>query len=132
MSAAENKKLIQDVFAAWARGDGAAFFNILADDVRWTVIGSCPVSRTYMSKQQFFEGATKPLSAKLAGQIQPTVRNVLAEGDQVVLQWEGRATTKAGKPYNNSYCWVMRIENGKVKEGTAYIDTELVSELWRS
>jgi len=27
---------------------------------------------------------------------------------------------------------VMRIENGKVKVGTAYIDTELVSELWRS
>ncbi len=132
MSAADNKKLIQDVFAAWAGEDGAAFFNILADDVRWTVIGSCPVSRTYTSKQQFFEGATKPLSAKLAGPIQPTVRNVIAEGDHVVLQWEGRATTKAGKPYNNSYCWVMRIENGKVREGTAYIDTELVSELWRS
>ena len=90
MSAAENKKLIQDVFAAWARGDGAAFFNILADDVRWTVIGSCPVSRTYTSKQQFFEGATKPLSAKLAGQIQPTVRNVLAEGDQVVVDGQDR------------------------------------------
>jgi len=57
---------------------------------------------------------------------------VIAEGDNVVLQWEGRATTKSGKPYNNSYCWVMRIENGKVREGTAYIDTELVSELWKS
>ncbi|MEW6296484.1 MAG: nuclear transport factor 2 family protein [Thermodesulfobacteriota bacterium] len=132
MGAAENKKVIQDVFAAWARGDGAAFFNILADDVRWTVIGSCPVSRTYTSRQAFLEGAAKPLSEKLAGPIQPTVRNVLAEGDMVVVQWDGKATTKSGKPYNNSYCWVMRMENGKVKEGTAYIDTELVSELWRS
>ena len=104
----------------------------MADDVRWTVIGSCPVSRTYTSRQQFLEGAAKPLSEKLAGPIQPTVRNVIAEGDNVVIQWDGRATTKAGKPYNNSYCWVMRLENGKVKEGTAYIDTELVSELWRS
>src|SRR5262245_60189177 len=101
MGAAENKKLIQDVFAAWARGDGTAFFNLLADDVRWTVIGSSPVSRAYTSKQQFLEGASKPLSAKLAGPIQPTVRNVFAEGDQVVLQSEGRATSKSGKPYNN-------------------------------
>jgi hypothetical protein len=132
MSAIENKKLIQDAFAAWGRGDGAAFFNLLADDVRWTVIGSCPVSRTYTSKQEFFEGAAKPLNAKLAGPIQPTIRNIIAEGDQVVLQWDGKATTKSGKPYNNSYCWVMRIVNGKVKEGTAYIDTELVSELWKS
>lgn len=132
MSAAENKKLIQDVFAAWARGDGSAFFNLLADDVRWTVIGTSPVSRAYMSKQEFLEGAVKPLSAKLAGPIQPTVRNVIAEGDQVVLQWEGRSTTKAGKPYNNTYCWVMKLANGKVQEGTAYIDTELVSELWKA
>jgi hypothetical protein len=132
MGATENKKLVQDVFAAWGRGDGNAFFNILAEDVRWTVIGTCPVSRTYPSRQAFLEGAAKPLSAKLAGPIQPTVLNVLAEGDNVVIQWEGRSTTKAGKPYNNSYCWVMRMENGKVKEGTAYIDTELVSELWRS
>jgi ketosteroid isomerase-like protein len=132
MGAAENKKLIQDVFAAWGRGENSAFFDILDDNVRWTVIGSCPVSKTYTSKQAFFEGATRPLSAKLAGPIQPTVRNIIAEGDQVVLQWDGKATSKSGKPYNNSYCWVMRIVDGKVKEGTAYIDTELVSELWTS
>jgi uncharacterized protein len=132
MGAAENKQLIQDVFAAWAKGDGAAFFNVLADDVRWTVIGTSPVSRTYTSRQAFLDGATKPLSAKLAGPIQPTVRNIIAEGDNVVLQWEGKATSKSGKPYNNNYCWVMTIGNGKVIEGTAYIDTELVSELWKS
>ncbi|MCS6924606.1 MAG: nuclear transport factor 2 family protein [Candidatus Binatia bacterium] len=132
MGAAENKKVMQEVFAAWARGEGGAFFNVLADDVRWTVIGSCPVSRTYTSRQAFLDGAVKPLSEKLAGPIHPTVRNILAEGDMVVVQWDGTATTKAGKPYNNRYCWVMRMENGKVTEGTAYIDTELVSELWRS
>ena len=52
MSAVENKKLVQDAFAAWARGDGTAFFNLLADDVQWTVIGSSPVSRTYPSKHR--------------------------------------------------------------------------------
>ena len=32
MSTAENKKVIQDAFVAWSRGEGSAFFNILADD----------------------------------------------------------------------------------------------------
>ncbi|MGE0824179.1 MAG: nuclear transport factor 2 family protein [Candidatus Binatia bacterium] len=132
MSAAENKKLIQDAFDAWGRGDGAAFFNLLADNVRWTVIGTSPVSRTYTSKHAFADGAAKPLSEKLAGPIKPIVRNIIAEGDQIVLQWEGSATAKSGMPYNNSYCWVMRLANGKITEGTAYIDTELVSELWKS
>ena len=132
MSAAENKKLIQDVFTAWAGGDDMAFFNTLAEDVQWTVIGTSPVSRTYTSRQAFVDGAAKPLTAKLAGPIQPTVVNIIAEGDNVVLQWEGKATTKAGRPYNNSYCWVMRVADGKVREGTAYIDTELVADLWQS
>lgn len=131
MGAADNKRVIQDAFTAWANGDGMAFFNILAEDVQWTVIGTSPVSQTYTSRQAFVDGAAKPLSAKLAGPIHPTVQNILAEGDNIVLQWQGSATTKSGKPYNNSYCWVMRLDNGKVKEGTAYIDTELVSELWQ-
>ena len=132
MGAAENKQVIQAAFDAWASGDGAAFFNTLAEDVQWTVIGTSPVSRTYTSRQAFLDGAAKPLNAKLAGPIQPTVVNIIAEGDNVVLQWEGKATTKAGAPYNNSYCWVMRLTDGKVREGTAYIDTALVADLWQS
>ena len=52
MGAPENKKLIHDAFRAWSGGDGAAFFNLLADDVTWTVIGSTAVSRTYKSKKE--------------------------------------------------------------------------------
>jgi uncharacterized protein len=131
MGTAENKKLIQDAFAGWARGDANAFFNLLAEDVRWTVIGTTPVSRTYASRAEFVEGATKPLMGKRAGPIVPTVRDVIAEGDKVVLQWEGRSSGKNGTIYHQTYCWVMRIADGKVREGTAYLDTELISQLWK-
>jgi len=130
MSASENRKLVQDAFTAWARGDGAAFFNLLADDVHWTVIGSTAVSRTYTSKSAFVEGAIKPLSTKLAGPIVPTVRDIIAEGDKIALQWDGRSSGTNGTVYHQTYCWFMRFENGKVKEGTAYLDTELITQLW--
>jgi len=131
MGTTENKKLIQDAFAGWARGDSNAFFNLLAEDVRWTVIGNTPVSRTYTSRAEFVDGAAKPLTAKLAGPIVPTVRDVIAEGDKVVLQWEGRSSGKNGTIYHQTYCWVMRFADGKVREGTAYLDTELISQLWK-
>ena len=108
-----------------------AFFNLLAPDVSWTVIGSTPVSRTYPSRDAFLEGAMKPLSGKLAGPIVPTVRDIIAEGDKVVLQWGGRSSGKNGTIYHQTYCWVMRIADGKVREGTAYLDTELISQLWK-
>jgi uncharacterized protein len=131
MNTAENKRLVQDAFAAWARGENNAVFNLLADDVHWTVIGSTPVSRTYMSKQEFLEGAVRPLGQKLSGAIQPTVTAVSADGDRVIVQWEGRANGKNGTLYNQTYCWVMRLADGKVREGTAYLDTEMVSQLWK-
>lgn len=130
MGAAENKKMVQDMMAAWSRGQGG-FLDLLADDVHWTVIGSTPVSRTYTSKQAFIDGAVKPLGEKISGAIQPTLRDVIAEGDKVVLQWDGRAVGKNGTLYNQTYCWVMRIEGGKVREGTAYLDTEIVSQLFK-
>lgn len=130
MSTAENKQLVQEAFAAWANGDGMAFFNLLAEDARWTVIGNCPISGTYMSRQQLIEVALKPQREKLAGPPTPTVLQMIAEGDTVVIEWVGKATTKSGKPYNNSYCYVVQIENDRIIRGTAYLDTELVRSIW--
>jgi uncharacterized protein len=131
MGAAENKKLIQDAFSAWSGGDGGAFFNLLADDVTWTVIGSTAVSRTYKSKKEFLDGAARPLGEKINGAIQPRLRDILVDGDKVALQWDGHAIGKNGTEYNQTYCWVMRIVDGRVREGTAYLDTELIARLWK-
>ena len=130
MSSGENKKLIRDAFTAWANGDGMAFFNLLADTATWTVIGNCPISGTYVGRQRLVADALTPQREKLAGPPTPTVLNLIAEGDTVVIQWVGRGTTKTGRPYNNSYCYVVQMENGKITRGTAYLDTELVRSIW--
>ena len=124
MGAVENKKFIADAFAAWANGNGMAFFNLLADTATWTVMG------TYVGRQHLIEHALKPQRAKLAGPPTPTVINLIAEGNTVVIQRVGTDTTMTGQPYNNSYCYVAQIENGRAVRGTAYLDTELVRSIW--
>lgn len=130
MRTVENKKLIQEAFAAWANGDGMAFFNLLADNASWTVMGSCPISGTYLGRQRLVEDALTPQRAKLAGPPTPTVINMIAEENTVVIQWVGKGTTITSQPYNNSYCYVVQIEGGKIIRGTAYLDTELVRSIW--
>jgi uncharacterized protein len=129
MSIMENKKLIQDAFTAWANGNGMAFFNLLTDTATWTVMGSCPISGTYVGRQRLVEEALTPQREKLAGPPTPTVINIIAEGDTIVIQWTGNGTTKTGQPYNNSYCYVVQMENGKITRGTAYLDTDLVRSI---
>jgi uncharacterized protein len=130
MSTAENKLLIADAFAAWEHGDYLPFFKVVSDDVRWTVIGSTPISGTFEGKQAFLDGAVVPLHDRLAGPIQATVLDVFGDGDHVILWWKGRSQSKTGQPYHQTYCWVMRLADGLIVEVTAYLDTGLVSAMF--
>ena len=100
----------------------------LADDVEWTIIGSTALSGTSRGKQEVIDKLLKPIRARLAdGPIVFQPERFIAEGEYVVMQAEGRATALSGKPYNNTYCIVCRIVDGKVKEMVDYIDTELIT-----
>src|SRR5690349_18849113 len=130
VDATQNRKLIEDAFDGWVRGDRSAFNNLLADDLRWTVIGNSPVSGRYNSKREFLETAGGRMAEKLATPIQPTLRHVIADGNMVALVFDGRARGKNGTDYGQTYCWVLRLEGGKIREGTAYLDTELITKLF--
>ena len=127
MGAAENKKLIQDMFAELSKGNAPAFLNALADNVRFTIIGTTKYSGTCNGKQELISKVLQPLTAQLEGGLTITPENFIADGDFVAMQARGKSTTKSGKSYNNTYCQVFRIANGKVQEVTEYLDTELVT-----
>jgi ketosteroid isomerase-like protein len=127
MGAAENKKLVQDMFAELSKGNAPAFLNAMADNVRFTIIGNTKFSGTCNGKQELISKVLQPLTAQLEGGLTITPENFIADGDFVAMQARGKSTTKSGKSYNNTYCQVFRIANGKVQEVTEYLDTELVT-----
>ncbi|TMA52070.1 MAG: nuclear transport factor 2 family protein [Deltaproteobacteria bacterium] len=127
MGAAENKQLIRDMFAELSKGNAQAFLGNMADNVRFTIIGTTKFSGTFNGKPELVNKVLTPLTSQLEGGLTITVDNLIAEGDNVVMQGRGKSTTKAGKSYNNTYCQVFRIANGKVQEITEYLDTELVT-----
>jgi ketosteroid isomerase-like protein len=127
MSAAENKQLLQNIFAALSVGDGKPFIDSLADDFCWTITGATAWSKTYRGKQAVRAELLRPLFAQFADQYTNNLQRIIAEDDLVVVECRGHVTTKSGKPYNNAYCWVCRVADGKLKELTEYLDTALVA-----
>ncbi len=119
--AAQNKQLIQRAFDQWAAGTGN-FFDLLADDIEWTIAGSSPYSKTFTGKKPFLDQAAAPLTVRLSTPIVPKVRNLYADGDVVVAVWDGTATAKDGKPYRNTYSWVMTLQNGRITKALAFLD----------
>ena len=61
-----------------------------------------------------------------------TAMNFIADGDYVVMEASGENATPDGKIYNNKYCWVCRITDGKLHELREYMDTQLVTDTFLS
>ena len=127
MGAAENKRFISNMFIELSKGNTEAFLGSIADDVRYTIIGTTKYSGTFNGKEELINKLLGPLTAQLEGGIAVTPDNLIADGDYVAMQARGKARSKNGRSYNNTYCHVFRIANGKVQEVTEYLDTELVT-----
>jgi len=123
----ENKQLVQSFFEAGNRGDFDTCFGLIADDIVWTNIGSTRFSGTYRGKEQVMSQLIEPLFGQLKAGIHSAVENLIAEGDIVVAQSKGTAETHDGRPYNNTYCQVIRLQEGRIVEVKEYFDTELVT-----
>lgn len=124
---AANKKYILQVMAELDKGNGKPFVEAMADDVSWTIPGDTPWSRTYRGKQAVVQDLLRPVYAQFATPYVSSTRRVMADGDMVVIEFDGRVTTKAGKAYNNRYCYVCRMEGGRIKDLVEYFDTALVN-----
>jgi uncharacterized protein len=125
---AENKQVIQKIFDGLAEGHTQALVDHLADDACFTIMGTGSWSRSYDGKAVILAELFARLRARIAGQIVITPLRLIAEGDHVVVQAEGRNTTIDGKAYNNTYCNVIRLETGRITEWIEYCDTLLVEK----
>jgi ketosteroid isomerase-like protein len=126
MTATEaNRTLIEGIFAELARDNPLPFRDALADDVCWTTRGSSVWSRSFVGKATVLNELLGTVRTQLVARVRLGVRRILADGDHVVVEATGQATTKTGQPYNNEYCFVYRIAGGKVVEVIEYLDTQL-------
>ena len=133
MSAAANKKLVQEIYAAAGNPDPAArdralFVASLADDAKWVVTGQYSWSRTFTGKQSILNDLHGHVRSLLADRARTIAHRFIAEGDYVIVEAKGDNVTKSGLRYDNDYCIVFRLENGKVKEIREYCDSAMVEK----
>lgn len=137
MTATENRLLIQRIMEARSRRDHAPFIAAMADDFVWRIIGTTAWSGEYVGKADVCERLLKPLYTQFVAPSSIAPTRILSDGDYVVVQCQGDATTVSGERYANTYCLVIRMADGQLREMTEYMDTALVERVlqppaWRS
>ncbi len=131
-SADENREIIRRAFDAWQEGTGA-ITDVFAPDMVWRIEGHSVASREYGDRQEFIDEVLAPFGARFAAgeRFRPvTIRSITADGDTVVVVWDGQGVANDGRQYQNSYAWIMRLADGAVVDGTAFYDSISFNDLW--
>jgi len=125
-----NRERAEKAFHDWQDGTGY-ITDLFAVDLRWTIVGRSKASKTYDSKEQFVGEVLQPFGARFSQPFRPVaVHGIYADGDTVVVLWDGEGTRLDGKSYENTYAWFMKFRDGLVVEATAFFDSIAFDELW--
>jgi uncharacterized protein len=121
---------VREIFKGLENGDGAAFFEHVADDVDWTVMGTHPLAGHYRSKKSFIAGTFAKLGQVLPQGAQLHVEHLLVKDDQAVVELHSLATAKNGMRFDNRYCWIVYFQDARIVRVRAYLDSAMVARLF--
>lgn len=117
-----NKRIVDAAFARWEAGGSHLFEELLVPDVAWTIHGSGPSAGTLHGRGTLIDKAVRPLTERLASPLRPLQRQLWADGEHVIVQWQGAADLPNGEIYRNQYVWILRMQGGKTVEVDAFLD----------
>jgi uncharacterized protein len=128
MNAQANKRMMQDIFAAVARGDRSAYVEAMHDDLVMQVMGTSSWAITVRGKTKIFEEYFGYVQSRLQARHPTKPVRFIADEDWVIVEAKGDMVAADGRPYQNNYCLHYLIAGGKIVELKEYMDTALCED----
>jgi ketosteroid isomerase-like protein len=124
-----NEELVRASFSAWQAGTGSPF-DLLSDDASWTIVGNSARAGTYVGREAFLRDVIRPFNARMSQALKPTIRELYADGDTIIVFFDARGVARDGHPYVNTYAWFLDFSNGRVQRAHAFFDSLAFDALW--
>ena len=118
-----NKKVALDFLNAMSEGDADGIDRCLTRDAITYTKGFGQVSG--WRNRETMLATTAAFKEIVPTGFRPKFERVVAEGDTVVVEFEGNAVLSNGKPYCNQYVFLFTFENGKIRQVNEYFCTVL-------
>ncbi|EIH1038096.1 nuclear transport factor 2 family protein [Escherichia coli] len=126
-----NRNIVETAFNKWKETGTGFFGEVLSPNVIWTIKGSGPSAGTFNGRDIFVERALRPFASRMSTEVRPNSVRVWADGDYVIVNFDGEGVAGDGIPYRNSYVWIIRMRDGKAVEVDAFLDLTLYDEVLR-
>jgi ketosteroid isomerase-like protein len=124
----DNRALLRSIFDQLAVGNGRPLVDAMADDCRWVFPGNWSWAGTWAPKREIVGSLLRPLMAQFRS-YRSEADLILADGDRVMVQARGCATTRRGDEYHQTYCMIYTVVGGRLTEIVEHCDTALVERV---
>ena len=131
MSLTADEQVVVDFFATLSSGDLAKLKTMFTEDAVWTVMPkSIPGAGAHHGPVGIADEFLTPIRGMFnPGDPKLKVTNVFGRDGWVCCETHTTGGFPDGKAYDNLYCWVLQVVNGKVKIVREYMDSGYVSTL---
>jgi ketosteroid isomerase-like protein len=106
------KRIIDEL----SKGNRKFIITHLDNDIKWNIVGMPEVT----GKEDFLK-VMEIMQSAIGGFSRMYIKNIISEGEYVVVESSAGNENFSGKTFNPSYCEVYRFKNGKILELTSYI-----------
>lgn len=126
-----NKEIITHIFTELSKGNDEPLIESMSEDMQWNWMGSGQWSKSFVGKSEVLNDLWKNVRTTIKKPFTVNVHRIIADGYNVVVEMTGRNTTTTERAYENNYCWICRLKDGKLCEINEYMDTELVTKAFK-
>ena len=121
-------EIVREAFSNWSAGNGSVL-DLMPPDGIVVIPGIAPHCGTF-SKRQFVSDVATPFMACFSKPPVPRPSKIWVDGGDVVVLADAEGTTIDGKPYANSYVFVLEFQNDFLTKATEFLDMAAFNIVW--
>ena len=118
---ADNELLIVErAFEEWMEGTSYVS-RLFAPHMTWEIVGRSAASASYQGADEFITRVLQPFGRRFSTSepFRPVkIRGIYSDGPTVIVLWDGAGTTISGTTYENTYAWILTLDEGLIVDGS--------------
>ena len=123
-----NLRAVREAFRRWSAGEGS-LSDLMTDDAVIVIPGTAPHCGTF-SKTVFARDVAAPFMARFSRPPAPRASRIWSDGNDIAVLAEAEGTRRDGKPYANSYVFILKMRGGRIVQTTEFLDMRAFNDVW--
>jgi uncharacterized protein len=130
MDANTTKQIVINAWKAFATRDPAQIEAVFTEDAIWSAPPGNATAKALGHDEHELDRAfivnfmSREFSTLFVADVQSTPRGLIAEGSTAVLETRFHAKLANGRIYDNDYCFVIEVKDGRIHRMREYMDTQ--------